>query len=344
MSILKDEMHEILVDVDCQMSGRRVLITGAAGFLGSWLCNAFVEMGAWVTAIDDLSTGRIENIKSLMGSEKFEFIEGDVSTMGRIHGTYDLILHFAHIELGDEIQDRPIDLMLAESLGTLNVLRVAEENSCPIVFASTCEVYGEVKVVPTPEICWGELGTMGTFSPRSESKRFGEALCNSFRIQRSLDVRIVRMFDFYGPRQMPNDLYGNTISNFLFQALNEEPITIQGDGGRTSSFCYVTDVVRGIIKIATSGNARFGVFNIGSPHEISIIEVADLVKSITNSGSEIVYVPMLIDEPRRRCPDISKAREILGWRPRINLKIGLERTIRWMRDNCPVKAWEMANI
>jgi len=337
------DVDEIVGDFGGSLSGMCVLVTGGAGFLGSWLCDILVKFGADVTAIDNLSSGKRENISNLIKSRQFKFIKADVVSTGHVPGSYDLIFHFASPPSPDDYQTRPIDTMLANSIGTLNMLRIAEKKSCPMVFASTSEIYGDARIVPTPEIYWGEVNPVGPRSCHDESKRFAEALCASFRIQRSVDVRVIRLFNSYGPRLGPEGACGKVISKFLFQAMDGQPITVYGDGFQTRSFCYVTDTIRGIIKVATSPVAKNGTFNIGSPDEISIIELARLVRSITGSDSEVVHLPRPMDDPERRCPDISKAREMLGWRPRVDLRIGLGRTLNWIKANYPIKAKQVIN-
>jgi len=336
--IITEGILEIITDVEPDsFRQKEVLVTGGAGFLGSWLCESLIKLEAKVTVLDDLSSGKMEHLGGLQKSERFKFIRGNtVST--DISGIYDLIFHFASPASPDDYQRRPIDTMLANSMGALNMLRIAERNSCPIVFASTSEIYGDAEVIPTPETYWGKVNPIGPRSSYDESKRFAEALGVAFRTQKSMDVRVARLFNSYGPRLRPDGAYARAVSRFLFQALNGEPITVYGDGSQTRSFCYVTDTIGGILKVATSDAARNETFNVGNPKEVKIIDLARTIKGLTRSSSEIAFRPLPIDDPRRRCPDISKARRILNWEPKVDLRTGLIKTFEWIKVNYPVKA------
>jgi UDP-glucuronate decarboxylase len=309
--------------------GRSILVAGGAGFLGSWLCESLILLGANVTCLDNTSTGRIENILYLKSYVNFSFIQADISSF-QPRG-FDYIVHAASIPLPDIYMVKPVDTMLPNSLGLLNCLEAARKGS-RILYMSTSDVYGDAEVIPTPEDYWGRVNPTGLRSCYDESKRFGEALCMAYFRQYGVDVGIARIFNSYGPRIDPESRYARVIPKFIMQALRNESITIHGNGKQTRSFTYVTDTVDALIKMLIS-NVRGEAVNIGSPHEVRIIDLANTVIRLTGSSSKIVFTEARPDDPRRRCPDISKARRLLGWEPKIPLEDGLKYTIEWFRKS-----------
>jgi len=308
--------------------GRRMLVTGGAGFLGSWLCEALIMLGANVTCLDNLSTGRVENIMHLKDYENFKFIEADVS---EYHPRgFDFIVHGASLPSPDDYMSRPVETMLPNSIGLLNCLEAAR-NGVRVLYMSTSEVYGDAEVIPTPEDYWGRVNPIGLRSCYDESKRFGEALCMAYYRQYGVDVRIVRIFNTYGPRLNPESKYARVIPRFIMQALRNEPLTVHGDGMQTRSFTYVTDTINALIKILVNDNVKGEVLNIGGQNEVRIIDLAEMIIRLTGSSSKMIFTEARPDDPRRRCPDISKAKRLLGWEPKISLEDGLKYTIEWFR-------------
>ncbi|MEM2942551.1 MAG: UDP-glucuronic acid decarboxylase family protein [Candidatus Bathyarchaeia archaeon] len=330
------ELEEILLTPSLQcLSGEKILITGGAGFLGSWLSDALIELGVSLVCVDNLSSGSINNISHLKRSKRFRFIQADVEELEKaVHEDgFKCILHLASRASPEDYQAYPVETLTANSLGTLRALEVARRHSSTFLFASTSEVYGDAELIPTPEDYWGKVNPIGPRSPYDESKRFSEALCKAYERKHGLDVRILRIFNSFGPRLRPEGLYGRAVSRFIMQAVEGAPITVYGDGSQTRSFCYVTDTVKGILQALTRDSARGEVFNIGNPEETSILELATRIKTLTCSNSTITFHPLPEDDPRRRCPDISKAKRMLDWQPEIRLEEGLRRTISWFRTD-----------
>jgi dTDP-glucose 4,6-dehydratase len=309
-----------------QASGRRVVVTGGAGFLGSHLCESLLERGDQVVAIDNLVTGRLTNIEHLFGREGFTYTRHDVSSYVWVPGSVDAVLHFASPASPKDYLEMPIQTLKVGSLGTHNSLGLAKDKGARFLLASTSEVYGDPSVHPQPESYWGNVNPVGPRGVYDEAKRFAEAMTMAYHTHHGLDVRIVRIFNTYGPRMRPTD--GRAVSNFLVQALHGKPITIYGDGSQTRSFCYVDDEVRGFLALLDSD--LIGPVNIGNPAEFTILELAELVIDVTNSTSEIVNEPLPVDDPTQRRPDITRARDELGWEPRIELREGLTRTADWL--------------
>jgi len=307
-------------------SKRRVVVTGGAGFLGSHLCDALLERGNEVVAIDNLATGRLQNIEHLFGHEGFRYVRHDVSGYVWVPGRVDAVLHFASPASPKDYLEMPIQTLKVGSLGTHNCLGLAKDKGARFLLASTSEVYGDPLVHPQPESYWGNVNPVGPRGVYDEAKRFAEAITMAYHTHHGLDVRIVRIFNTYGPRMRPTD--GRAVSNFLVSALHGKPITIYGEGDQTRSFCYVEDEVRGFLALLDSD--LVGPVNIGNPSEFSILELAELVIEVTNSTSEIVYEPLPVDDPTQRRPDITRARTQLGWEPRIELREGLTRTAEWL--------------
>ncbi len=308
----------------------RVLITGAGGFLGSHLCEKFLKEGHEVIGLDNFLTGTPENIAHLFGNPNFTFFKYDVTNFIFLKGKLDLILHFACPASPVDYLRHPIHTMKVDSLGTLHTLGLAKLKKARYVLASTSEVYGNPQVHPQPETYWGHVNPIGPRSVYDEAKRFSEALSMAYHREHGIDVRIARIFNTYGPRMRMND--GRVIPNFIYQALNNQPITVHGDGSQTRSFCYVDDLIEGIYRLATQEGLEGEVFNLGNPEEYTILELAQLIIELSGSSSKIVFKERPEDDPDRRRPDITKAKEILGWEPKVSVREGLKRTIEWFRE------------
>ena len=305
----------------------RILITGAAGFLGSHLCDRFLEQGHEVIGMDNFLTGSPDNIAHLAGNPKFEFIEQNVTEYINIKGPLDGVLHFASPASPVDYLELPIQTLKVGSLGTHKTLGVAKEKKARYLLASTSEVYGDPKVHPQPESYWGNVNPVGPRGVYDEAKRFAEAMVMAYHRYHGIDTRIVRIFNTYGPRMRPND--GRVVSNFIVQALRGDPLTVYGEGTQTRSFCYASDEVAGIEKLFFS--SRNDPTNIGNPDEFTIKQLAEAVIRLTNSASTIDYRPLPEDDPKVRRPDITIARRDLGWEPAVTLEEGLKKTIPYFR-------------
>jgi dTDP-glucose 4,6-dehydratase len=306
----------------------RVVVTGGAGFLGSHLCDALLARGDQVVAMDNLSTGSVDNIEHLFGQPGFTFVQHDVSQYVWVPGEVDVVMHFASPASPADFERIPIQILKVGSLGTHNCLGLAKAKSARFFLASTSEVYGDPQIHPQPEAYWGHVNPIGPRGVYDEAKRFAEAMTMAYHRAHGLDVRIVRIFNTFGPRLRVDD--GRAVSNFLHQALLGKPITIFGDGSQTRSFCYVEDEVRGFLALLDG--AVTGPVNIGNPAEYTIRELAAMVLEVTGSASEIVHEPLPVDDPTQRQPDITLAREALGWEPQVDLREGLARTAAWFRQ------------
>lgn len=307
----------------------RILLTGGAGFLGSHLSEKLLELGHQVVCMDNLLTGRKENIAHLEKNPDFRFINHDVTEHITMDGKVDYILHFASPSSPVDYLEYPIKTLKVGSLGTHNSLGVAKSQGARFLLASTSEVYGDPLVNPQPETYWGNVNPTGLRGVYDEAKRFAEAITLAYHRSHGIDVKIARIFNTYGARMRYHD--GRVVPTFIGQALNNEPITVYGDGSQTRSFCYVSDLVDGIIKLMNSGLNE--PVNIGNPAEMSIVDFAETIKKMTGSRSEIVYRDLPVNDPKVRRPDIAKARKELGWEPKVDLAEGLERTIKWFKDN-----------
>jgi len=307
-----------------------VLITGAAGFIGSHLCDRFVKEGFFVIGMDNFLTGTPDNLAHLFGNHNFKFLKYDVTQYIYVKEKIDIILHFACPASPVDYLKHPIHTMKVDSLGTLHTLGLAKAKGARYVFASTSEIYGDPEVHPQPETYWGNVNPVGPRSVYDEAKRFSEALTMAYMREHGLDVRIVRIFNTYGPRMRMND--GRVVPNFITQALKGEPITVYGDGTQTRSFCYIDDLVDGIYRVATRPDLKGEIFNLGNPEEYKIIDFARIIKELLKSPSEIIFKPLPQDDPKRRRPDITKAKKVLDWEPKISLKEGLKKTIEWFRE------------
>jgi len=304
------------------------VVTGGAGFLGSHISTALLDRGDQVVAVDNLSTGRVQNIEHLFGHDAFQFIRRDVTEYLWVPGPVDAVLHFASPASPRDYLELPIQTLKVGSLGTHNGLGLAKDKGARFLLASTSEVYGDPQVHPQPEDYWGHVNPVGPRGVYDEAKRFAEAISMAYARTHGMAVRIVRIFNTYGPRLRAHD--GRVVSNFIDQALRGEPLTIYGDGAQTRSFCYVDDEVRGLLALLDSDLE--GPCNIGNPDEFTVGELAELVIEITGSDAEIVHEDLPVDDPAKRRPDITRARTELGWEPKIELREGIERTVEWFRD------------
>ena len=305
----------------------RVLITGAAGFLGSHLVDRFLAEGYEVVGLDNFITGDPENLAHLTGNAKFELLRHDISTFTYVPGRFDGVLHLASLASPVDYLNHPIETLKVGSIGTLNALGIAKANKARFFLASTSEVYGDPTVHPQVESYWGNVNPIGPRSCYDESKRFAEAVTMAYHREHEIDTRIVRIFNTYGPRMQPHD--GRVVTNFIVQALTGQPITLYGAGSQTRSFCYVDDEIDGIFRLYTKCDNL--PTNVGNPREFTMRQLADLVVELTDSKSEIVTRPLPADDPKQRQPDITKARRQLGWEPTIALREGLRRTIDYFR-------------
>ena len=303
----------------------RAVVTGGAGFLGSHLCRALVDRGWEVLAIDNLLTGRAENVEDLLEVPGFELKEHDVSQFVAVDGPVDAVLHFASPASPRDYLEYPINTLKVGSLGTHNTLGLAKSTGARYLLASTSEIYGDPQVHPQDEGYWGHVNPVGPRAVYDEAKRFAEAMAMAYHRAYDIDVKIVRIFNTYGPCLRPGD--GRVVSNFLVQARDGQPLTVYGDGTQTRSYCYVDDEVRGILALLDSD--WVGPMNIGNPDEFTVLDLARQVLEVTGSSSEIVYEPLPVDDPVRRRPDITLANDLLGWRPEVDLREGLARTHEW---------------
>jgi UDP-glucuronate decarboxylase len=327
--IIREDIETIKRSVKGEFfSEKKVLVTGGAGFIGSWLCDALVDFGADVTAVDDLSTGRIKNIDRLTKNPRFKLVKSDVCMFGS-KVKFDFILHMAGHASPDEYQVHPIETLQTSAVGTEKMAELARKNDSTLLFASTSEVYGDAEVVPTPESYWGKVNPVGPRSCYDEGKRFAEALLMAYCKQYGLDVRVPRIFNSYGPRLREDGLYGRAMSRFILQALNNQPITVYGDGKQTRSFCYITDTVTALMLLTASSKAKGEVVNVGNTSEVTILELAEKVKETTKCKSTIEFHPLPKDDPKRRCPDTNKLERLVGWKPTVSFEEGLKRTVTW---------------
>ncbi|NQU98297.1 SDR family oxidoreductase [Candidatus Woesearchaeota archaeon] len=306
---------------------KRILVTGGAGFIGSHLCDVLIEQRNKVICVDNLATGHMYHIHHLLKKKNFKFIKHDVIKSFNIRGRIDQIYHLASRASPIDYQKFPTATALTNSVGTYNMAKLALKKKATILFSSTSEAYGEPKEHPQKETYWGNVNPVGVRSCYDESKRFGEALLMAYHREMNADIKIVRIFNTYGPRLRPGD--GRVISNFIRQALMDEPLTIYGDGKQTRSFCFVDDLVRGLMLMMDSNYV--GPKNLGNPKEFTILQLASMIRKLTGSKSKLVFKELPVDDPTKRRPDISKARELLGWKPGIELEEGLKRTIEWFK-------------
>ncbi|NNC94767.1 MAG: SDR family oxidoreductase [Chitinophagales bacterium] len=308
--------------------GNRILITGAAGFLGSHLCDKFIDKGFDVIAMDNLLTGKLDNIKHLFPLKNFKFYHHDVTKFIHIPGQLDYILHFASPASPIDYLKMPIQTLKVGSLGTLHCLGLAKNKKCRILVASTSEIYGDPEIHPQHEEYWGHVNPVGPRGVYDEAKRFQEAITTAYNSYHGVDTRIARIFNTYGSRMRIDD--GRALPTFMYQALSKKDITIYGDGSQTRSFCYIDDLVEGIYRLLLSDHSL--PVNLGNPEEISIRDFAQEIIDLTGSRSKIVYDVLPLNDPQQRQPDISKAKAILNWEPRYSRSEGLKKTLAYFRQ------------
>lgn len=310
---------------------KRALVTGGAGFLGSHLCERLLGEGMAVVAVDNLVTGKTRNIEHLTGRGDFEFVLHDVSKPIEIAGAIDYVLHFASPASPIDYLELPIQTLKVGSLGTHNSLGLAKAKGARYLLASTSETYGDPLVHPQPETYWGNVNPVGPRGVYDEAKRFAEAMTMAYHRYHGLETRIVRIFNTYGPRMRPRD--GRVVPAFIQQSLLGEPLSVFGDGSQTRSFCYVDDLIDGIFRLLMSDEVL--PTNIGNPHEMTILHFAERIRALVGSSSPIDFRPLPEDDPKTRQPDITKARRVLGWEPKVDLDLGLGRTIDYFRSILP---------
>jgi UDP-glucuronate decarboxylase len=325
-----------------------VVVTGGAGFLGSWVCDVLVRQGANCICIDNLSSGRFDNISHLMEHDNFRFINHDISEpiyFGFTHHPkgicigdikkIDIVMHMASRASPFEFKNYPIPILKSNTLGTMNALGIAKAHNALFFYTSTSEVYGNPPddVIPTSESYFGHVNPVGPRSCYDESKRAGEAFVKAYELQHNIKTKIVRIFNTSGPRIRHGPEFGRVVPNFINQALKDDDITVFGDGSQTRSFIYVIDEIEGLLKFVYKKEALGEVINLGNNTEYTINQLANLIKELTGSNSKIVYKPLPIDDPVRRCADLSKAKRLLNWEPSTSLEEGLIKTIAWFKDN-----------
>ncbi len=306
----------------------RVLITGGAGFLGSHLCDKFLANGHQVIAMDNLITGSTRNIEHLAGRDDFLFIKQDVTNYIYIEGPIDAVLHFASPASPIDYLNLPIQTLKVGALGTHKALGLAKAKGARFLIASTSEIYGDPQIHPQPETYWGHVNPIGPRGVYDEAKRFAEAMVMAYHRAHGLDTHIVRIFNTYGPRMRLND--GRALPNFVHQALTGQPITVYGTGRQTRSFCYVSDLIEGIYRLMQSDEHE--PTNIGNPQEITILDFAERIRALLGATTPIVFEPLPQDDPKQRCPDISKARRLLHWEPKVGLEEGLQLTLEFFKQ------------
>ena len=330
----KEEIEEIirnLEDIRKSIADNNILVTGGAGFLGSGICEVLIAQGAKVICLDNLVSGLKSNILHLMDEDNFKFVQHDITQPIFFDDPINVVMHLASRASPFEFEKFPIQILKANTLGIWLALGIAKKHKARFLYTSTSEIYGSAAEIPTPEEYRGNVNPVGPRSCYDEAKRCGESFVIAYKMQHDLDVRIARIFNTYGPRMRAEGVYGRVVPRFIEQALSNKPLTIFGDGSQTRSFCYVTDQVEGLLKLAFSEGAKGEVVNIGSDKEITILELAKLIQELTNSSSKIEFYPLPKDDPPRRQPDITKAKEILGWEPKVGLKEGLSKMIKWFR-------------
>lgn len=309
------------------MRRARAVVTGGAGFLGSHLCQKLMDEGIEVVCIDNLLTGTLENVEHLFGKNGFTFVKYDVTNYLHVPGPVDFVLHFASPASPIDYLELPIQTLKVGSLGTHKALGLAKAKGARFLLASTSEVYGDPLVHPQAEEYWGNVNPVGPRGVYDEAKRFAEALTMAYHRYHRLSTRIVRIFNTYGPRMRRND--GRVVPSFICQALRGKPLTVFGDGSQTRSFCYVDDLVEGVVRVLFSDIVE--PINLGNPQEMTVLEFANLIKELTGSKSPLEFRPLPVDDPKVRQPDITKARVFLGWEPKVPLQEGLQRTIEYFR-------------
>ncbi len=309
----------------------RSLVTGGAGFVGSHLCDRLLARGDNVICLDNLITGHLQNLAHVQANPRFHFLQADVTKPVVVDGAIDRIFHLASPASPPGYMRKPLETALVNSFGTYHLLQLAREKAARFLMASTSEAYGDPQVHPQPEEYWGHVNPVGERSCYDEGKRFAETLTMIFVRQFGVDARVVRIFNCYGPRSDPND--GRLVPNFVTQALTGKPLTVYGNGKQTRSLCYVSDLVEGLVRAIETPGTTGRVYNLGNPDERTVLQFAETIKRLTDSDSPIVYVPQISpDDPHRRCPDITRARNELSWEPIVQLEEGLTETVAWFRN------------
>lgn len=355
MYSIADDVAEInsrLQKAGLSLKGKHVLITGGSGFLGSWVCDVLLSQNAKVICIDNLSSGLFENTEHLHGNPNFKFINHDISKpvyfgkfmpneicFPNIDQRIDIVMHMASRASPFEFKEFPIQILKSNTLGTLNALGIAKEHHATFFYSSTSETYGNppASAVPTPETYFGNVNPVGPRSCYDEAKRAGEAFLKAYELQHNLDVHFIRIFNTYGPRIRGGKEFGRVVPNFILQCLNDEPITVFGEGKQTRCFTYVVDEIEGIFKDLLIPEARGIPINVGNNQVNTVIELAEAVKRMTGSKSKIIFEKMPIDDPNFRQPVLKRAKDILNWEPTTNLETGLKKTIDWFKDQIAKK-------
>jgi UDP-glucuronate decarboxylase len=329
----KDDLYQVQDNLgSIPFENKRVLVTGGAGFLGTWICTFLIGQDADVICLDNLSSGLKSNIVHLEKNSRFSFIQHDISEPISFQEKIDYVLHLASRASPLEFGKFSIEIIRANTLGTINALEVARLQGGKFLFASTSEAYGKSEIFPTPETYNGNVSTTGIRGGYTESKRAGEAICMAYLREHGTDIRIARIFNAYGPLMRGDGFYGRVIPRFISQAVNEDPITIFGEGLQMRSFCYVTDQIEGLLKLLTLDSMTGEVVNIGHNKEITILALANLIKKLAGSDSSLKFEALPEDDPPRRLPDISKAGRLLGWIPKVELEEGLVHMLPSFKD------------
>ena len=335
MKILYVEKQELKTWInEDYFQNKTIVITGGCGFIGSWLCSTICNMKGNVFCIDNMSTGIEKNLNELKELKNFSLIRKDVQKINHneLPKKPDFVLHCASRASPEDYRLHPIDTLEGNSMGTKNLLEYSLKNDCLFLFTSTSEIYGNPSIIPTPESYYGYVNTMGERSCYDEGKRYAESLIYAYHKTYDLDVRIVRIFNTYGPRLRPDGNYGRALPRFIFQCIQNKPVTIYGDGLQTRSFNYITDTIIGMMATLTNNQFREKPVNVGNRKEITILELAKIIKKITKSNSDITFLPPTEDDPKRRCPDTSML-EQTGWKPTISLEDGIRKTVDWIKNN-----------
>ncbi len=342
-----NEINSRLLKDQISFKNKHILITGGAGFLGSWICETLLSQGAKIICLDNLTSGLWDNVSHLNDNPNFTFIHHDISTpifFGRtmpnsvsypaITQKIDYVMHLASRASPFEFKNYAISILKSNTLGTMNALGIATAHQATLFYSSTSECYGNPppEMVPTSEDYWGHVNPIGPRSCYDESKRAGEAFCKAYELQHNINVHFVRIFNTYGPRIRSGHEFGRVIPNFIQQCLNDEPITVFGDGSQIRSFTYVVDEIEGLLRDAFIPEARGIPINVGNDTMTSVVELATIIKDLTHSNSKIIHKPLPIDDPLLRQPLLKRANEILNWKPHTNLKDGLQKTIEWFKE------------
>jgi UDP-glucuronate decarboxylase len=329
--IIREDLRTIKKSIRPEsFDGKNALVTGGAGFLGSWICDVLTMSGSRVVCLDNLSTGVFDNVDHLKGTKNFQFEKVDTCEYTG-HKKFDIIFHMASRPAPEDYQKHPVETALVNSVGTQQALEQARKSDAKMFYASSSEVYGDPEVFPTPESYVGRVDPLGPRSCYEEGKRFGESYCKAYADEYGVDVRIGRIFNSYGPRLRAEGFYGRVVSRFLLQAFKGDDVTVFGDGSQTRSFCYVTDTINGLLRLVAKDGVSGEAINIGSTEETNIIDLANKIIQISDSKSQVEFRPFPPGDHRRRLPDGRKAKMILDWGPTIGLDEGLDRTHRWLQ-------------